>query len=350
MKRYLQLSWRAVTAGIAMVAVSAVAQAQIQITEVMYDAGYDDVWEWIEIKNTGGSAINMDGYYAFPLGQNDILDTANGGLGPSPSILSSIDPDTTVNAGETMILYDAFYATGNVNNFQTDTQFRSAWGLAPATKVLGLQFWPALSNTPGALSQSIGFWDSRASWRSDMTPPGGGAGADTTSFANAEFALDFSQFPVTNTVNGHSSITWTGNGTNQDGSQWVQSASGTNGAVTSVVTPIGTGSDTANPGIVSNFGTPAPGLYFTEIMFDPSNDTAAPIGEWVELYNNTGASINLAGYVLDDKNNISAATSAAGNIAAGVIPAGGVTGQAALSENVAAPAALLTGLTLTVEE
>jgi hypothetical protein len=327
MKRYLASSWRALITGIAISILPSAAFAapgDIKITEVMFNATYDDVWEWIEITNTGASAINMDGYYAFPLGQNDILDTANGGLGPSPSILSTLDPDTTVNPGETMILYDAFYASGNTNNFNTDTQFRSAWSMSPSTKVLGLQFWPTLGNTTGGDTQSIGFWNDRASWRADMTPPGGGTGAEVTGFANSQFYLDFKDYPVTATVNGNSSITWTGNGDNHDGAKWVQSATGVNGAVTSVVTAIGTGSDLANPGIVSNFATPAAGLYFTEIMFDPSNDSAAPIGEWVELYNNTGAAIDLTGYVLDDKNNVSAATSAAGNIAAGVIPAGGV--------------------------
>lgn len=325
MKRSLASGWRALITGIAVSALPGVAFAapgDIKITEVMFNATYDDVWEWIEVTNTGASAINMDGYYAFPLGQNDILDTANGGLGPSPSVSSTLDPDTTINPGETMILYDAFYGTGNVNNFNTDTQFRSAWSMNPSTKVLGLQFWPTLGNTTGGDTQSIGFWNDRASWRADMTPPGGGTGSEVTGFANSQFYLDFKDYPATATVNGNSSITWTGNGDNHDGTKWVQSVSGSNGAVTSVVATIGTGSDIANPGIVSNFATPAPGLYFTEIMYDPSNDTSAPIGEWVELFNNTGAAIDLAGYTLDDKNDVKSSPTTP-NIAAGLIPAGG---------------------------
>ncbi|MDZ4656358.1 MAG: lamin tail domain-containing protein [Bythopirellula sp.] len=303
-------------------ATSTAAFAQIEVLEVMYNATDDTAWEWIEVRNTGGSAINLNGYLGFNLGDADITD-------PNPTIDSGVDPDTTINPGEIAIIYDGFYGTANPNNF-VDQKFRDGWGLGAGIKVIGAQFFPALTNTVGAQGQSIGFWASDAAWKTDQTPieddPINNPGVftnRTTSFANAAFSLDYSgaTFP---SVDGVSSITWTGNGSNQVGTNWVQSVSGSNGAVTSslVTFPgsVNSANDVGNPGIAPP-GTPATtGLHITEIMYDPASSETDPRWEWVEIYNSTGAAIDLAGYVLDDFN---ATAHASANIAAGSVPAGG---------------------------
>jgi hypothetical protein len=296
------------------------ARAQIEVLEVMYNATDDNVWEWIEVRNTGASAVDLNGYLGFNLGDADVTD-------PNPTLNSTLDPDTTVNPGEIAVIYDGFYGTGNANNY-VDQRFRDAWGLGAGVKLIGADFFPALTNTVGAQGQSVGFWASDADWKLDQTPveddPINNPGVftnRTTSFTNAAFSLDFSgaSFP---TVDGVSSITWTGSGSNQTGTNWYQSVSGSNGAVTSVQVQVpGTlngPTDVGNPGIVAA-GTPSvAGLYFTEIMYDASG--AEPAWEWVEVYNATTSAVDLTGYVLDDNNGT--AVSAA-NIAAGAIPAGG---------------------------
>ncbi len=301
-------------------AMASSAFAQLQITEVMYNATDDNAWEWIEIRNTGGSAIDLNGYLGFNLGDRDIT-------APNPTINSTLDPDTTINPGEIAIIYDGFYGTGNPNNF-VDQRFRDAWGLGAGVKLIAADFFPGMSNSVGNQGQSIGFWQSDAQWKLDQTPteldPVNNPGVFTnitTSFANAAFSLDFSgaSFPA---VDGVSSITWTGNGSNQVGSNWVQSVSGTNGAVTSSIVQfsgsVNNTNDIGNPGIVPPGIPSTTGLHFTEIMYDPAS--SEPNWEWIEVYNSTGSAINLAGWVLDDNNSVALSAS---NIAAGSVPAGG---------------------------
>ncbi|UCH49647.1 MAG: DUF4347 domain-containing protein, partial [Betaproteobacteria bacterium] len=58
-------------------------------------------------------------------------------------------------------------------------------------------------------------------------------------------------------------------------------------------------------------------LIFSEIMFNP--DSGEPAWEWIEVYNPTNATIDLAGYVLDDINSLA---HTAANIAAGSVDPG----------------------------
>jgi hypothetical protein len=148
--------------------------------------------------------------------------------------------------------------------------------------------------------------------------------ATTVSFNNAAFGLDFSAFAATAAAGGGKSITWTGNGDAKDGANWVVSSTGVGGAVTSTVSQTLGTMDIGNPGVVTSTGTfpaNASGLYITEIMFNPIG--SEPDWEWVEVYNNNATPVNLAGYILDDTNNVAHSAANQPNIATGTIPANG---------------------------
>ena len=59
-------------------------------------------------------------------------------------------------------------------------------------------------------------------------------------------------------------------------------------------------------------------IVFSEIMYKPSS--SEDNWEWVELYNASALTVNLAGYVLDDSNGTAHGSA---NIASGTIPPGG---------------------------
>ena len=302
---------------------AAASHGQIQVTEVMYDPLNDNVWEWIEVRNTGNSAVNLDGYIGSRLGDPDLVT-------PRAAIDSTYTANTVVPAGGVAVIYDANY--GSINNPLSDPNsfmdddFRQAWQLGPSVPLIGAVALPPLSNTTGSLGQSFAFWPSAEAWRADMTPSGGGTDAETTSFDNAVFGLNYSlpQFPERVQK---FSITWNGEGNYRDGQNWFTSALGDGtGATTSqpveVEGTLNDITDLGNPGIVPggtpDFASPL-GLHITEVMYDPAS---TPDGrwEWVEIYNSSTEAIDLSGWVLEDNDN--PAVSAA-NIHTGSIEPGG---------------------------
>ena len=297
------------------------AQIDIKVTEIMYNPTTEGAWEWIEVRNDGASAVDLNGYLGFNLGDADLSS-------PNPTIDSTLDADTVIQPGEIAVIYDGFFSTGDPNNFN-DQPFRDAWGLGNGVKLIGASFFPGMNNTPGNQGQSIGFWPNADAWRLDQSPveddPENEPGVftnRTTSFTNAAFSIDFSaaEFP---TVDGSSSITWTGNGDITAGGNWLQSVSGSNGAVTSVLVEdpggaINNPNDVGNPGLVPGGSPTTSGLIFSEILYDTAGDE--PDWEWIEVYNGTASAIDISGYVVDDVNN---STVSAANIASGSVPAGG---------------------------
>ncbi|MEQ8838463.1 MAG: lamin tail domain-containing protein, partial [Lacipirellulaceae bacterium] len=290
------------------------AQAQLEVTEIMYNPLDEDVWEWIEVRNTGGTDIDMAGWLAFNLGDGEITN-------PNPTIVSNTNsPNTIVPAGGVAVIYDGFHGGSSPGTFN-DAPFRAAWGLDPSVPLMAGSFWPGLSNTEGSNFQSIGFWASLADYQADLVDDGSGNGTNEVgSFNNAQFSINYSDAAFPGPVNG-SSMTWTGNGDNQVGGNWAVSQTGVNGATTSVeaqlVGTLNSTADIGNPGIVTASGAIPSALIISEIMYNAASNE--PDWEWIEIYNNTGAAVDLSGYVLSDDDGGQLVT---GNIASGTIAQG----------------------------
>ncbi len=93
--------------------IASAAQAQMRITEWMYNgAASGSVGEFVEFTNVGSSSINMTGWSFDDDSRN-----------PGTVSLSAFD---TVIPGESVLLTDV-----------SDATFRSSWGLAPTVKIIG---------------------------------------------------------------------------------------------------------------------------------------------------------------------------------------------------------------------
>jgi len=295
----------------------------LQVTEVMYTPLNEQEWEWIEVRNTGLTDIDLDGWLGFNLNDAEVAS-------PNPTILSNPNSSNTViPAGKTAIIYDGFHGSSSPGTFD-DSFFRDAWGLEagdpPPVPLLAASFWPGLSNTEGSDAQSIAFWANATDYQADLAPvedpdePGTFVNR-VVKFDNAQFSLNFSDAAFPGPVDG-SSMTWTGQGDHTNGVNWVVSENDVAGAVTSTEVSIGTPrnniNDIANPGKVTTTGTaPNGNLMITEIMYDPAS--SEPDWEWVELHNPGTTTVDLAGYVMDDSNSTG---HDAANIAAGTIGPG----------------------------
>ena len=282
--------------------------AQIEITEIMYNplSSGDEVWEWIEVRNTTGSPIDLDGYIARKLGE-DALDPNT----VSPTVNSGLSADTVVPANGVAVIYNAFSFEFPGQNYDASL-FRQAWGLDPNTAVIAGDFFPALSN--GGSNRNIGFWADPNAYAADFDASDPND-VVTGSFANTAFSINYETFAGSG--NGRS-ITWSGSGNYQDGAGWTVSSDGdSSGAVTSTLVEIdnpatevtiNSPTDVGSPGIVVLNGAPfTAGLMITEIMYDPGirNGSSADIPwEWVEVYNGSLSPIDLTGYTIDDQNNV----------------------------------------------
>jgi len=98
-------------------------------------------------------------------------------------------------------------------------------------------------------------------------------------------------------------------------------AGGTSGQGTPIVATAGVNDAgqpaQGSPGNGAALTPPAPTLVISEIMYDPNS--AENDWEWVEVYNPGATTLDLAGWVIDDGNNV---TQSAANIAAGLVAAG----------------------------
>jgi len=215
--------------------------------------GNQNLWEWVEVRNTSSSAIDLDGWYFDDDDDVPISET----LGAN---IRSDNGNTIIPAGGIAVLY-----AGSDLDY-TPSRFTNAWGP-------GINMIPVRSFTTLTATDVVGLWPSRTAYLADDL----GAGENPRrTFDHAVAWLDYQlEFPQVDT--GHS-IAYKGTGNYRDPANWVQSRTGMMQATTSVATSIAgaalNGADRGNPGIVPG-GVPATGLHITEIMAAPDSPEPA---------------------------------------------------------------------------
>jgi hypothetical protein len=287
---------------------ASVANAQVVITEIMHSpAGADGLWEWIEILNTTNQAVNLHNWV---LDDDDDPNLAAANISSAGGTRNTIVP-----AGGVAVLYP-----GDELNFMPE-RFQNAW--ADDIPLIGVDGFTVLTAT-----DSIGLWPSHTSYLDDTIPMS--PVSPRRNFANAVASINYaSGFPEAEVGQ---SIAWNGTGNTTNGANWVASQSGVLGAFTSTETtieaaPINSTADRGNPGLLRP-GPAVSGLLITEIMFAPASPLTT-VGfaetdfEWVEIFNNTGASIDFSNdpHVFDDVagNNLTATNINEGTLAAGEV-------------------------------
>ncbi len=264
---------------------TSVTLGQLQITEVLYNSVDEPKWEWTEVRNMGAAPIDLNGYY---------FDDDDGTALSAPNIVNVTSGGNTMNtiipAGGVAVLYNGASLSYD------DARFRAPWNLGSSVPLIGVATWPGFANGGDA----FGLW-SASDYAMDIGDPEMTGMDSVQQFTNAATWLDYSMgFPS----GADTSITWNGAGNYQEGSQWQTSVAGVDGATTSVMTitnaiQINNTNDFGNPGLIPP-GPASAGLLISEIMYNPAS--SEPAWEWVEVYNNTGATIDFGStpYILDD--------------------------------------------------
>ncbi|MBA4105400.1 MAG: hypothetical protein C0485_06545 [Pirellula sp.] len=285
-----------------------VADAQLVVTELMVNPKIADdaVWEWIEVRNEGAAPIDLNGALFAKLGEAE---------NTTADVSAATAANTVIPAGGVAVLYD-----GDGSAFN-DQLFRQAWSLGSGVPLIAVDGFPALANN--GTSRNFGLWTDAAAYATALADDGEGT-QRVSSFAGAALSLDYANGFPSVSANGPS-IAWNGVGSFSDGANWAVSVAGS-GVVASLPifapgTPVNNPLDIGNPGRVAP-GSAAAGLLISEIMYDPASPDAT--WEWVELYNNTGATINFGAtpYVFHDTTTGNTGDLTEANIASGVLAQG----------------------------
>lgn len=285
-----------------------VADAQLVVTELMVNpkSADDAVWEWIEVRNEGAAPIDLNGALFAKLGEAEST---------TADVSVATAANTVIPAGGVAVLYDG---AGSAFN---DQLFRQAWSLGLGVPLIAVDGFPALANT--GTGRNFGLWTDAAAYAATLADDGEGT-QRVSSFTGAAFSMDYANGFPSISVNGPS-IAWNGAGASSDGANWAVTVAGS-GVVTSLPivaagTPVNNPLDIGNPGRVAP-GSAAAGLLISEIMYDPASPDAT--WEWVELYNNTGATINFGAtpYVFHDTTTGNTGDLTEANIASGVLAQG----------------------------
>ena len=272
------------------------------ITEIMFDpATSADEMEYVEILNVSGAPLDISGWYIRDIeGTEDITDAVPAG--------------TVLPTGGIAVLTRS--TTGDVNETRQD--YIDAWGAnTPAGNPI---LWIPLEN-----------WGARATFGTDITEvcsilSAAGTVVDTVNYINRTSNSE----PLPGGWpggDGHGSYYLAGNKLNASdndfGPNWRLSIDGLSGArrsndfdpmnPPSWVNPDSGGEDYGTPGYIYAGAPEQPSgtVVITEILAtggavfpgaDPM-DPLAPAGvdEWVEIYNTTGATIDLSGWYLQDE-------------------------------------------------
>lgn len=289
------------------------------ITEIMFDPfSTGDEMEYVEILNITGAPLDISGWY--------LQDIEVNGEGPTDPIPAG----NVLPAGGIAVLTRS--VTGDTA--ETKQDYINAWGSAtPGGDPI---LWIPLEN-----------WGARATYGTEVTEvlsimSAAGTVVETVNYINRTSNSE----PLPGGWpggDGHSSYYLAGDKLspidNDSGPNWRRSTEGLSGAIRSndfdgITEPTWAarfGEDFGSPGFIYAGAPQEPDgtVIITEIMAttasvfpgeDPSNPEAlAGLDEWVEIYNTTGAAIDISGWYLQDEDGRSTGIAAGSVLEAGEV-------------------------------
>lgn len=297
------LSPRGIVVALAGWLVALSAPAQLLVSEVLYDPkSAEDRWEWIEVYNSGPTAVDLNGYVIDRVGDRERTEVFANILSQPLVGDRTIDNPTVIPSGGIAVLYN-----GEGLGYSPD-RFRAAWpAITTGTVLIGVEGWSSnqLTNSPtpsdyapSLPAMTVGLWADEASYRLDAADFGGPGSPNRRVFRteNATAAFGYDDDAPWRDALGRSAIHYIA-GPIFEPTSWGRSNAPFGGASASRKTfqpePINF-HDYGSPGTPPIGTSPVQGLIVTEVMANPASTTGANNEwEWVEVYNN-GPAIDFA--------------------------------------------------------